>query len=65
MRDVMFGTTGQTIMTTKYTYAQATQSCAKVLGVLEQNKISAAFVLDDGKPVGLIRMLSLIQAGVA
>ena len=65
MRDVMFGTTGQSIMTTKYTYAQATQSCAKVLGVLEQNKISAAFVLDDGKPVGLIRMLSLIQAGVA
>jgi len=65
MRDVMFGTTGQSIMTTKYTAAQQTQSCAKVLGVLEQNKISAAFVVQDGKPVGLIRMLSLIQAGVA
>ena len=65
MRDVMFGTTGQSIMTTKYTSAQQTQSCAKVLGILEQNKISAAFILENGKPVGLIRMLSLIQAGVA
>jgi arabinose-5-phosphate isomerase len=65
MRDVMFGTTGQKIMTTKYTSAEQTQSCAKVLGVLEKNKISAAFVVEDGKPVGLIRMLSLIQAGVA
>jgi arabinose-5-phosphate isomerase len=65
MRDVMFGTTGQSIMTTEYTSAQQTQSCAKVLGVLEQNKIGAAFIVENGKPVGLIRMLSLIQAGVA
>jgi arabinose-5-phosphate isomerase len=65
MRDVMFGTTGQSIMTTKYTSVQQEQSCAKVLGILEQNKIGAAFIVENGKPIGLIRMLSLIQAGVA
>jgi arabinose-5-phosphate isomerase len=65
MRDVMFGTTGQKIMTSQYTSVLQTQSCAKVLGVLEQHKISAAFIVEDGKPIGLIRMLALIQAGVA
>jgi hypothetical protein len=35
------------------------------LSVLEQKHISAAFVLDNGKPIGLISMLMLIQAGVA
>jgi arabinose-5-phosphate isomerase len=65
MKDVMFGTTGKSIMTTQYTPAEPTQSCAKTLGVLEANKISAAFVLEDGKPIGLIRLLALIQAGVA
>ncbi|MDB2338380.1 hypothetical protein N9V66_06810 [Amylibacter sp.] len=41
------------------------QSCAKVLSSLEQKNISAAFVLDNRKPIGLISMLILIQAGVA
>lgn len=65
MKEVMFGKTGKSIMTTNYTPAEPTQSCAKTLGVLESKKISAAFVLQDGKPIGLIRMLALIQAGVA
>lgn len=65
MRDVMFGTTGQGIMTKEFTSVSPVQSCAKVLGILEHKKIGAAFVLEDGKPVGLIRMLTLIQAGVA
>tara|TARA_R110002096_G_scaffold145492_6_gene303251 strand:- start:449 stop:1438 length:990 start_codon:yes stop_codon:yes gene_type:complete len=65
MKDVMFGTNGKSIMTTQYTRADPTQSCAKTLGVLEAKKISAAFVLDNGKPIGLIRLLALIQAGVA
>jgi len=65
MKDVMFGTDGKAIMTQEFTAVLPTQSCAKVLGILETNKISAAFVMEDGKPVGLIRMLSLIQAGVA
>jgi arabinose-5-phosphate isomerase len=65
MRDVMLGTNGKAIMTTEFTAVLPSQSCAKVLGILEHKKIGAAFVIEDEKPVGLIRMLALIQAGVA
>jgi len=65
MKDVMFGTDGKAIMTKTFRAVLPTQSCAKVLGILEAHKIGAAFVMEDNKPVGLIRMLSLIQAGVA
>ena len=64
MKDVMFWTSADSIMTTKFVAATETQSAAKVLSTLEQNKISAVFVVDDGEAVGLIRMLDLIQAGV-
>ena len=65
MRDVMFGTVGKDIMTNKFVSVSPSQSCAKVLSILEHRKIGAAFVLEDGKPVGLISLLILIQAGVA
>lgn len=65
MKDVMFGKDATGIMTRKFISVEPTRSCATVLGVLEQNKISAAYVVDAGKPVGLIRLLTLIQAGVA
>lgn len=65
MQDVIFGTTGKQIMTKEFTAFEKTQSCAKVLSSLEQKNISAAFVLEHGKPIGLISMLILIQAGVA
>ena len=65
MKDVMFGTYGKEIMTKSFISFKQNQSCAKILSVLEQKHISAAFVLDNGKPIGLISMLMLIQAGVA
>ncbi|GLQ33928.1 KpsF/GutQ family protein [Amylibacter marinus] len=65
MKQVMFETKGTAIMTKKFISVTPNQSCAKILGILEQQKISAAFVLDDARPIGLIRMLTLIQAGVA
>ena len=65
MKEVMFANNAKAIMTTHFVAVESERSCANVLGILEQNKISAAFVLEHGKPVGLIRMLSLIQAGVA
>ena len=65
MQDVIFGTTGKQIMTKEFTAFEKNQSCAKVLSSLEQKNISAAFVLDNRKPIGLISMLILIQAGVA
>ena len=65
MKEVMFGTSGKEIMTKSFVSFEENQSCAKILSVLEQKNISSAFVLKNGKPLGLISMLMLIQAGVA
>ncbi|MDB4085147.1 KpsF/GutQ family sugar-phosphate isomerase [Amylibacter sp.] len=65
MKEVMFETFGKEIMTKSFVSFEENQSCAKILSVLEQKNISSAFVLKNGKPLGLISMLMLIQAGVA
>ena len=65
MKEVMFGANAQSLMTKKFVSVSQEQSAAKVLATLQNHKISAAFVLEDGKPIGLVRMLALIQAGVA
>lgn len=38
---------------------------ARALDTMQKRRISAAFVLEDGKPVGLLTTLQLLQAGVA
>ncbi|MEM7242373.1 MAG: KpsF/GutQ family sugar-phosphate isomerase [Pseudomonadota bacterium] len=65
MKEIMFGTSAEAIMTAKFVAVEPEQSAAKVLATLEEHKISASFVVDGRTPVGLVRMLDLVQAGVA
>ena len=65
MKEIMFDTAAEAIMTSKFVAVTPDQSAAKVLATLQAHKISASFVMDDARAVGLVRMLDLIQAGVA
>ena len=38
---------------------------SKALNILQTNQISAAFVVEENRPVGLVSMLQLLQQGVA
>ena len=40
-------------------------SAADVLRIMNERKITQMFVLDGGKPVGLIHMHDLLKAGLA
>ncbi|PIB23439.1 KpsF/GutQ family protein [Amylibacter kogurei] len=65
MKQAMWETQAHEIMTRGSICFTSDQLSAHALYVLQENKISTAFVLDGGKPVGLITMLQLLSAGVA
>ncbi len=66
MRAAMHETAAAEIMTRDPVSLAPGWLAAKALNVMQERRISAAFVLDDaGRPEGLITMLQLLQAGVA
>ncbi len=65
MKTAMNETYAADIMTREPTSLDPDWLSAKALNTLQTRRISAAFVLQSGKPVGLITMLQLLQAGVA
>jgi len=65
MQKAMLETTAYEIMTVSSISLSPERLCARALSVLQQNKISAAFVVENGKPVGLVALIELLQLGVA
>lgn len=65
MQKAMLETTAREIMTTSSIRLAPERLCARALSVLQKNKISAAFVVKDDKPIGLVALIELLQLGVA
>lgn len=65
MEQAMWKTTAQEIMTKKFVAVEPDRMAARALAKLQENKISAAFVLENNKPIGLVTLLQLLQTGVA
>lgn len=65
MQGAMSETFARDIMTKNPTCLEPERLAARALNVLQTKRISAAFVVQDGKPVGLMTMLRLLNLGVA
>lgn len=65
MKQAIWETTADSLMTRNSISLEPEKLCARAMHVLQTKKISAAFVMENGKPVGLVTMLQLLQAGVA
>ncbi len=69
MRGAMQDTTAGDVMTVKPVVLSPDCLCGRAIGILQEHKISAAFVMEDGKAdgkiAGLITILQLLRAGVA
>ena len=65
MQDVMWSNRAQDIMSPTPVTLQPENLGARSLHTLQTRKISAAFVLEDGCPIGLVTVLQLLQRGVA
>ncbi len=65
MQQAMVKTTAKQIMTSGSVSLEPDRLCARVLNLLQKNKISAAFVVDKGQPVGVVSLVQLLQLGVA
>lgn len=65
MQGAMNETFARDIMTKHPTCLEPERLAARALNVLQTKRISAAFVVEDGKPVGLMTMLRLLNLGVA
>lgn len=65
MEDVLQATPARKIMTPGSVTVDIDMLSARALHILQSNRISGAFVVDQGNPVGLITVLRLLQQGVA
>ena len=69
MRGAMQDTVARDVMTVKPVVLSPDCLCGRAIGILQEHKISAAFVIKDGKAdgkiAGLITILQLLRAGVA
>ena len=65
MHVAMNETYARDIMTSDPTCLEPERLSARALNVMQTKRISAAFVVEDGKPVGLMTMLRLLNLGVA
>jgi arabinose-5-phosphate isomerase len=64
MRAALHETTADAIMTRDPVALAPGILAAQALNILQNRRISAAFILDDGRPAGVITTLQLLQAGV-
>lgn len=65
MRADMLSLRADEVMTRHPISTQADALAAEVLGVMNTRRISALFVLEEGRPVGIIHIHDLLRAGVA
>jgi arabinose-5-phosphate isomerase len=65
MQDVMWSNRAHEIMSPAPVTLRPENLGARSLHTLQTRKISAAFVLQDGCPIGLVTVLQLLQRGVA
>lgn len=65
MKDAMWNTHAQSLMTPGSVFLEPERLSARALHVLQSNKISAAFVIENGKPVGVVTLIQLLTLGVA
>ena len=65
MQDVMRKSRAQDHMTKGGVTLDPDRLTARALNVMQESKISAAFVVENGKPVGLVTVLQLLEMGVA
>jgi len=65
MRDAMWNTHAHDLMTPGSVFLEPERLSARALHVLQSNKISAAFVIKNDKPVGVVTLIQLLTLGVA
>ena len=65
MRATMWETAARQLMTPGSIHLEPERLSARALHVLQSNKISAAFVLENGQPVGIVTLMQLLTLGVA
>ncbi|MGB0960617.1 MAG: KpsF/GutQ family sugar-phosphate isomerase [Halocynthiibacter sp.] len=65
MKSVLWDAKAHEIMTPVSVTITSDRLLARAMNVMQTNKISACFVVEDGKAVGLVTMLQLLQNGVA
>jgi arabinose-5-phosphate isomerase len=65
MQDVMSGSQAKDHMTEGGVTLDPDRLTARALNVMQEAKISAAFVVKENKPVGLVTVLQLLEMGVA
>ena len=65
MKDAMWDTHARALMTPGSVFLEPERLSARALHVLQSNKISAAFVIENGKPVGVVTLIQLLTLGVA
>jgi arabinose-5-phosphate isomerase len=65
MKQAMWETFAASLMTPGSIHLEPERLSARALHVLQSNKISAAFVLENGKPIGLVTLMQLLTSGVA
>lgn len=65
MKDAMWDTHAKDLMTPGSVFLEPERLSARALHVLQSNKISAAFVIENGKPVGVVTLIQLLTLGVA
>ena len=65
MREVMWSTFAKDIMSPVPITLKPESLATRSLHTLQKNKISAAFVLQEDVPIGLVTVLQLLQRGVA
>ncbi len=65
MKQVLWETPVQDIMSKGSVSISPDIMAIEALAILQANKISALFVLENDKPVGVLTLLKLLQAGVA
>ncbi|MEQ8735848.1 MAG: KpsF/GutQ family sugar-phosphate isomerase [Rhodospirillaceae bacterium] len=64
MADQLIGMATVDVMTTKPKTIKSTTLAAEALRLMNEWKVTCLFVVDDGKPVGIVRMHDVLQAGV-
>ncbi|MEQ9445760.1 MAG: KpsF/GutQ family sugar-phosphate isomerase [Rhodospirillaceae bacterium] len=64
MADQLIGMATVDVMTTKPKTIKSTTLAAEALRLMNEWKVTCLFVVDDGKPMGIVRMHDVLQAGV-
>jgi arabinose-5-phosphate isomerase len=65
MKSAMRQTFAKDIMTGKPACLEPERLAGRALNMMQERRISAAFVLQDGRPIGLVTVLQLLNSGVA